>query len=188
MLRGLTLCVVLALSGGCATPRSSHVSQSAMRGAYIDASFATRSGEWRFLFPANGDCAALITPDSPVTYTPGGLWGRFHGPDGTECEPAGVGNLDRRRRSRRQGEVTPSSPARWEVVHRDDEMFLLRGRFELATRVGFAGTHDLVAMVANDDVCRPVAESGASSLVYRPSGTRAFTLGRCPVLAFATPR
>ena len=86
------------------------------------------------------------------------------------------------------GEVAPSSAARWEVVHRDDDVFLLRGRFELATRVGFSGTHDLVAMVANDDVCRPIAESGASSLVYRPSGSRAFTLGRCPVLAFATPR
>ncbi|MGI9432607.1 MAG: hypothetical protein ACR2PQ_10355 [Myxococcota bacterium] len=158
-----------------------------MRGDYIDASFVSPSGEWRFLFPANGDCRDVITPDAPVTYVPGGLWGSFHGPDGTECLPVGVGNLDRRRRSRREGEVMPSSPARWEIVHRDDEVFLLRGRFELATRVGFAGTHDLLAMVANDDVCRPIAESGASSLVFRPSGSRAFSLGRCPVLAFATP-
>jgi hypothetical protein len=188
MRRTLALCFVFALVGGCATTRSSHVTYAATRGAFIDASFSTRSGEWRFLFPASEECAAVLEPEAPVTYTPGGLWGRFHGPEGTVCEPAGVGNLDRRRRSRVPGEVAPSSPARWEVVHRDEEVLLLRGRFELATRVGFGGTYDLVALVANDDVCRPIAESGASTLVYRPAGRRAFSLGRCLVLAFATPR
>jgi len=187
MLRTLALCCVLALVGGCATTQSSHVTHAATRGGYIDASFSTRSGEWRFLFPANAQCKAVVSQEAPVTYVPGGLWGRFHGPEGTVCDPAGVGNLDRRRRSRVPGEVAPSSAARWEVLHRDDEVFLLRGRFELATRVGFSGTHDLLALVANDDVCRPVAESGNSTLVYRPSGRRAFTLGRCLVLAFATP-
>ena len=86
-----------------------------------------------------------------------------------------------------EGEGRPSSPARWEVIHRDDEVFLLRGRFALASRIGFAGTHDVVAMVANDATCRPVAESGASTLVFRQSGRPAFELGRCPVLAFARP-
>lgn len=184
----LALCCVLAVIGGCATTRSSHVTHAVTRGPYIDASFTTRSGEWRFLFPENPQCATVLAPDAPVVYTPGGLWGRFHAPDGTVCEPAGVGNLDRRRRSRVAGEVAPSSPARWEVVHRDEQVFLLRGRFELATRIGISGTYDIVAMVANDDVCRPVAESGASTLVYRPAGRRAFSLGRCLVLAFAAPR
>ena len=66
-------------------------------------------------------------------------------------------------------------------------MFLLRGRFALASRIGVAGTHDVVAMVANDDTCRPVAESGAATLVFRQSGRPAFLLGQCPVLAFARP-
>ena len=52
---------------------------------------------------------------------------------------------------------------------------------------GVAGTHDIVAMVANDDTCRPVAESGAATLVFRQSGRPAFLLGPCPVLAFARP-
>jgi len=42
-------------------------------------------------------------------------------------------------------------------------------------------------MVANDDTCRPVAESGAATLVFRSAGRPAFQLGRCPVLAFARP-
>jgi hypothetical protein len=42
-------------------------------------------------------------------------------------------------------------------------------------------------MVANDDTCRPVAESGAATLVFRQSGRPAFQLGRCTVLAFARP-
>ena len=50
-----------------------------------------------------------------------------------------------------------------------------------------AGTHDVVAMVANDATYEPVAESGAATLVFRQSGRAAFLLGQCPVLAFARP-
>ena len=179
--------LVLALAGGCATTRESFVSHAASRGSYIDASFFTSSGEWRFLFPASPACAAVLEPEAPVIYSPGGIWGRFQSPDGAVCEPAGIGNLNRWRRSRVEGEGRPSSPARWEIVHRDDQVFLLRGRFALASRIGLAGTHDVVAMVANDDACRPVAESGNATLVFRSSGRTAFLLGRCPVLAFARP-
>jgi hypothetical protein len=175
----------LALVAGCATTKASYVTISEGRGSYIDASFSSSSGEWRFLFPADEACAAVLQPEAPITYSPGGMWGRFRSPDGTVCEPAGVGNLNKWRRSRVEGEMMPSSPARWEIEHRDDQVFLLRGRFAVATRIGFAGTYDLVAMVANDDTCRPVAESGAATLVFRSSGSRAFMLGRCPVLAFA---
>jgi len=187
MRRAFILGLVLALAGGCATPTKSFVAHVAPRGSYIDASFSTSSGEWRFLFPASPTCAAVLKPEAPVIYNPGGTWGRFHSPDGAVCEPAGIGNLERWRRSRVEGEGRPSSPARWEVVHRDNQVFLLRGRFELASRMRLAGTYDVVAMVANDDTCRPVAESGAAALVFRNSGRPAFQLGRCPVLAFARP-
>jgi hypothetical protein len=187
MQRLLILGFALVLASGCATTKTSSVAHAALRGSYIDASFFTSSGEWRFLFPASPECAAVLEPEAPVTYNPGGLWGRFHSPDGTVCDPAGISNLERWRRSRVEGEGRPSSPARWEVIHRDDEVFLLRGRFALASRVGVGGTHDVVAMVANDATCRPVAESGSSTLVFRQSGRPAFALGRCPVLAFAQP-
>ena len=184
---GFALAVAAALVGGCATTRHSSVAEVARRGSYLDASFATSSGVWRFLFPASGDCAAVLKPEAPITYQPGGIWGRFYSPEGAVCEPAGISNLDRWRRSRVEGEGRPSSPARWEVVHRDNQVFLLRGRFALASRIGVAGTHDIVAMVANDDVCRPVAESRAATLVFRQSGRPAFLLGQCPVVAFARP-
>jgi hypothetical protein len=183
----LILGFVLALVGGCATSKESFVAQVAPRGSYLDASFAASSGVWRFLFPASAECAAVLKPEAPVIYNPGGIWGRFHGPDGAVCEPAGIGNLERWRRSRVEGEGRPSSPARWEIAHRDKEVLLLRGRFALASRVGLAGTFDIVAMVANDDTCRAVAESGAATLVFRQSGRPAFLLGQCPVLAFARP-
>ena len=66
-------------------------------------------------------------------------------------------------------------------------MLLLRGRFALASRVGLANTFDAVAMVPNDDVCGPVARSGAATLVFRSGGARVLTLGRCSVLAVAAP-
>lgn len=187
MRRAFILGFALVLAGGCATTKESFVSQVAPRGNYIDASFAASSGVWRFLFPASSDCAAVLKPGAPVVYQPGGMWGRFHSPDGAVCAPAGIGNLDRWRRSRVEGEGRPSSPARWEIAHRDEEVFLLRGRFALASRIGLAGTHDVVAMVANDDTCKPVVESGAATLVFRQSGSPAFLLGQCPVLAFARP-
>jgi hypothetical protein len=185
MRRAFILSFVLVLSGGCATTKESFVTHVAPRGSYFDASFATSSGGWRFLFPASPECAAVLKPEAPVIYNPGGLWGRFHSPDGALCEPVGISDLERWRRSRVEGEGRPSSPARWEVVHQDDQVFLLRGRFALASRVGMAGTYDVVAMVANDETCRPVAESGAATLVFRSSGRPAFLLGRCPVLGFA---
>ena len=187
MRRALILGFALTLAAGCVTTKESSVTEVAQRGNFLDASFVASSGVWRFLFPASPECAAVLKPEAPVTYNPGGMWGSFHGPDGTVCNPAGIGNLDRWRRSRVEGEGRPSSPARWEVVHRDEEVFLLRGRFAVASRVGLAGTHDIVAMVANDEVCRAVAESGNATLVFRQSGSPAFLLGQCPVLAFARP-
>jgi hypothetical protein len=187
MRRTFILGLLLVLAGGCATTKESSVTQVALRGNYLDASFVASSGVWRFLFPASPECAAVLKPEAPVTYNPGGMWGSFHSPDGAVCNPAGISNLEKWRRSRVEGEGRPSSPARWEVAHQDNEVFLLRGRFELASRIGLAGTYDVVAMVANDDTCRPVAQSGAATLVFRQSGRPAFLLGQCPVLAFARP-
>jgi hypothetical protein len=188
--RAVPFALALAvLASACATARTreSRVTNYAVRGDYIDATFATRKDGWRFLFPRSPECTAVLGPGAPVTYTPGGLWGRFVGDDGTVCEPVGIGNLDRWRRTRPTGATLPSSAARWEIAYRDDDVILLRGRFAVARFVGLAGSYDLIAMVANDAVCRGVAEGGAATLVYRPSGANAFLLSRCPVLAFATP-
>ena len=107
MRRAFILGLVLALAGGCATTKQSSVTQVAPRGNYLDASFATASGVWRFLFPASLDCAAVLKPEAPVIYNPGGMWGSFHSPDGAVCQPAGISNLEKGRRSRVEGEGRP---------------------------------------------------------------------------------
>ena len=129
----------------------------------------------------------MLRPEAPATYSSGGSWGRVTGADGSQCNPVGAGTLRRWRRARVEGEMAPSSRAAWRIIHEDSQVFLLRGRFPVASRLGLANTFDVVAMVANDDVCRPIAKSGEATLVFRQSGSRVLDLGRCPVIAVATP-
>jgi hypothetical protein len=176
-------CTALACAGG----GGSYVSNSIARGPYIDATLSLDGQEWRFLFPQTPECAAVLRPETPVSYSSGGSFGRLKSADGTQCNPVGIGTLRRWRRARVEGEMAPSSPARWSIIHKDAQVYLLRGRFPVASRLGLANTFDVVAMVANDDVCRPIAESGEGTLVFRQSGSRVLDLGRCPVIAVATP-
>ncbi len=184
-LRGLT--VLLAALTACATPKNSYVADSTLVGPYIDATLALPSGYWRFLFPQTEACAAVLRPEAPIFYSSGGSFGRVRSPDGSRCDPVGIGTLHRWRRSRRMGEMAPSSPANWGIIYEGPEAFLLRGRFPVASRLGVANTFDVVVLVANDDVCAPIARSGVGTLVFRPSGRRVLNLARCPVLAVAMP-
>ncbi len=181
------LSVALCLLAACATPRGSYVSTSTLRGPYIDATLLLQSGEWRFLFPQSATCAAMLRPEAPVSFQNRGHFGLVMGSDGASCDPVGIGTLRRWRRGRRKGETAPSSAARFEVIHEDTEVLLLRGRFPLASRLGVPNTFDVVAMVANDELCAPVARSGAATLVFWPSGSRVLQLSACPVLAVAMP-
>lgn len=171
----------------CATPTSSYVSTSTLRGPYIDATLLLQSGEWRFLFPRSATCAEVLLAEASVSYQRRGHFGRVTSSAGASCDPVGIGTLRRWRRGRRKGATVPSSAARFEVIHEDTEVLLLRGRFPLASRLGVPNTFDVVAMVANDELCTPVARSGAATLVFWPSGSRVLQLSACPVLAVAMP-
>ena len=179
---GLT-CAALA----CAGARGSYVSNSIARGPYIDATLSVTGQGLRFLFPQTEDCARALRPETVISYSSGGSFGRVKTEDGTVCNPVGIGTLRRWRRARVEGEMAPSSTARWSVIHKDAQVYLLRGRFPVASRLGLANAFDVVTMVANDDVCQPVAESGEATLVFRQSGSRVLDLGKCPVIAVATP-
>jgi len=182
--------VVGLFAVGCVTPREAYVSEATARGPYIDATFSGPSRAWRFLFPRSEACAAVLRPEAAVSYQPGGIWGSFHAADGEVCEPVGIGSLRqwRSRRPRVEGAMSERSPSDWEVLHRDAQVYLLRGRFPVASFIGMAGTWDTVAMVPNDGGrCSRVAEGGNAILEYRTSGSEAFLLGGCPVLAFANP-
>ncbi|MBW2374250.1 MAG: hypothetical protein JRF70_17125 [Deltaproteobacteria bacterium] len=176
-------CTALACAGG----GGSYVSHSIARGPYIDATLSLSGQTLRFLFPQTEDCARALRPETVVSYSSGGSFGRVKMEDGTVCNPVGIGTLRRWRRARVEGEMAPSSPARWSILHKDAQVYLLRGRFPVASRLGVANTFDVVVMVANDDVCRPIAESGEATLVFRQSGSRVLDLGKCPVIAVATP-
>ncbi len=176
------------LACACVSDGPSYVGSSTVRGPFIDATLVLPSGEWRFLFPRTETCTAMLTVEAPIRHSSfGGGFGRAVAPDGSQCTPAGIGTLHRWRRSRREGEMQPSSPARWEIIHEDPQAFLLRGRFGVASRLRLPNTFDVVALVPNDDVCGPVARSGNATLVFRQAGRRVLMLGQCPVLAVATP-
>ncbi len=189
-MRLVAAAVVALLAVSCATRKDSYVVEAAVRGPYLDATFAAPNGNWQYLFPKSEACMSILKPEAPVVYTPGGLWGSFRAP-GSEavCEPAGVGSLRRRRNSwpRREGEMAPSAHADWQIIHTDAQVHLLRGRFPLASRIGIGMSMDLVAMVANDSTCTPIAEGRSSLMTFQTSGTRVFQLGRCPIQAFAQP-
>ncbi len=179
--------MVVCVLAACATFRSSYVATSTPRGSYIDATLLLDSGAWRFLFPRSATCAEVLVPEAPISYQRRGHFGRVISSDGASCDPVGIGTLRRWRGSRRPGEGPPSSAARFEIIHEDAQVLLLRGRFPVASRLGVPNTFDVVAMVANDEVCAPVARSGAGSLVFWPSGSRVLQLSACPVLAVAMP-
>lgn len=189
-MRLIPVAVAALLVLSCATPKDSYVVESRVVGAYIDATFAAPNGDWQFFFPKSEACTSILRPEAPVVYTPGGLWGRFRAPEGEAvCEPVGIGSLRRWRNSwpRREGEMAPSAHADWRIIHSDAQVHLLRGRFPLASRIGIGMAMDLVAMVANDATCTPVAQTRASLMTFHQAGTRVFQLGRCPIQAFAQP-
>jgi hypothetical protein len=174
---------------GCAGPKGSYVSRSTVRGPYIDATLSVPDGDWRFLFPNTATCAAMLKLESPVTYTRRGVFGSARGPDGAVCDPVGTASLRqwRGRQGRQEGEMAPTSRADWRVIHKDSEVYLLRGRFGVASRLGLGSTFDAVLMVPNDSVCAPIAESRNATLTFRTSGSQVLNLGACPVLGIASP-
>jgi hypothetical protein len=181
------LAIAVVALAGCATFKGSYVAEATVRGPFIDATLSTPNGEWRFLFPRTETCAEMLRPEAPITYSTGGSFGRVRNSDGVVCDPVGAGTLHRWRRSRQMSEMAPRSPASWTILHEDPQVFLLRGRFPVASRVGLANTFDVVAMVPNDDVCGPIARSGTATLVFRTAGRRVLDLGQCPVLGVSAP-
>jgi hypothetical protein len=162
------------------------------RGPYLDVQLHGEA-ELRFLVPADEVCTRVLRPEAQVEYWTRGPFGELRSGEDT-CTPLGVGDLAAwRDRKPRVAEATPvpSSRADFEILHRDEEVVLLRGRFLLANRVGFSNTGDLVAMVPNTEHCREAIADGEDTLLFHPIGREAFTLmvegGACPVAGFAIP-
>jgi hypothetical protein len=179
--------LALALLTSCASFKGDHVARTTERGPYLDSTVYLSGNAWRFLTPRSEECIEVLEPNAKISRSRVGIFGRLVSHGGVTCNPVGIGTLERWRRGRREGEMAPSSAASWRIIHEDDETFLLRGRFPLASRLGFANARDVVTMIPNDDICAPIARSGSSNLLFRTSGSRVLTLGRCLVIGVARP-
>jgi len=144
------------------------------RGPYLDVGLVGHGLDMRTFMPANDVCRAVLKTEDPVTYVERGVAGRFER-EGLSCEAVGFG--DPRIRGVRQPRSAnpPDSPvpraqATFRTIYEDDDVMLLRGRFPLASRIGWAGGQDTVAVVKNVARCRGPAEKGVASMEYRQSG------------------
>jgi hypothetical protein len=191
-----------SLSGGVSNPfvpETHFIILIAERAGYVDVHLAG-DPEMRFLFPSTGPCAEILKPEAQVSYSTRGRYGQLINPDpdGKPCIPMGVGNLDvwRNRGPRPDPYVTgsplPRRTARFTEIHRDEADIFLRGRWPLASWIGFTRSDDIVAVVPNIENCRRAGADGKATMEYRYSGKPAYAImmqppAKCPIEAFAIP-
>jgi hypothetical protein len=165
------------------------------RGPYLFVHVRGRQLDLRFAVPATVECGRVLEPDRTVRYEKSGTFGRFVR-EGDACDAVGSLSLaawrDRQPRGRTpRGGLLPRSDARYSVVHRDDDMVFLRGRFALASRIGVPAAYDVVAVVGTSPACQAAAARPAASLEFRPAGPvpfRRLAGGEpCPVEGFLKP-
>jgi hypothetical protein len=164
------------------------------RGGYLDTTLTGDAGTVRLFAPPTEECRRVLAPETTVEFESVGA-GRASR-DGARCDVAGFGPVEEL--SRRRGDPTslsttaiPREQADWQVVHQDAETIFLRGRFPLASLVGWAGGSDTVAVVSSAPTCREIAARGVGSLEYRPRGADTLALvgsdGLCRIEALIRP-
>ena len=148
----------------------------------------------RFFFPWEPTCRGVLVPEAEVAYVEGGRLGRVRSAKG-ECDPVGIGSLrawrDRRPRRREDRLGIPRSQAVFEVIYRDEEVALVRGRFPLANRFDWVGGNDTIAAIPRTPECERVLERGVAALEFRVRGDDPLRLiedrGYCPVIGLIHP-
>lgn len=163
------------------------------RGPYLDVLVRDGDTDHRRFVPRSPDCVFVLTPEARVAFSDTGIAGRFER-SGVRCDAVGIGDplMSRSRRGRGElGELVPRRQASFREFYRDADVILLRGRFPLVGRVGFAGGGDCVAVVRNRPACRQAAEEGVASIEFRARGpnTLALVAGRelCRIDLLALP-
>ncbi len=145
--------------------------------------------------PNNDDaCRALLLLETTVSYVSRGPLGVVTNEAGDRCEPVGIASLQewRDRSSRRRtGTPVPRAQATFEIVHRYEGLVFARGRFPLATLVGWTGAEDTIALLPNDGGCRRPIDAGVATMEFRFSGQRPYRLvaggESCPIVGFVRP-
>ena len=176
----------MGLPGGRASASLSLVKE---RGDYLDIVMESGRRRYRFFLPNEDACRALFVSELAVKYANVGSFGQLQTED-TSCDPVGILSLAewRNRGPRRQiSSVIPRSRAELhEVVYADDDLTLVRGRFLLASEIGFMGGGDSIAVIPQVEECRGLGKT--ASMEFRRAGKQPYTLLNgnqlCPVLGF----
>lgn len=186
------IALVASAMPASAGDRSVRVTSLQQRWHYLDVSLSP--GSLRFFFPDNDVCRKILRRDAEVIYVKRGPLGEVQNEAGERCEPVGIASLrawrDRSFRPRTQTPV-PRSHATFEVVHRDGELAYARGRFILASRVGWTNVDDTIAILPDTQGCQKTIESGIGSIEFRYSGKVPYRLVAggedCPIVGFVRP-
>ncbi|MBW2244061.1 MAG: hypothetical protein JRH01_18930 [Deltaproteobacteria bacterium] len=129
--------------------------------------------------PESEACAAVLRVEQRVDYVERGPGGRFVRDD-LHCDTVGIGapliGRARQPRGPSSASMVPRAQATFQTVFTDDEVVMLRGRFPLANRVGWAGSGDTIAVVANDPSCHRAVEGGRASMEFRAAGRNTLSL------------
>ena len=148
----------------------------------------------RSFAPASAACARMLRPEELVTWNQGGS-GTFRSGD-LRCQAAGIGSLEEwRDRGRATPDLrespVPSAQADYRIVYEDAEVAFLRGRFPLATRLGWTSLGDTIAVVPKQNECADVLERRVATLEYFARGSPVLALmGRqapCPIVGLVRP-
>lgn len=179
-----------ALPGTGSSARAEWLGEHA---GYLDVRIETAGKQLRFFLDASDpSCSGLRGAPGELRYANAGVLGRLDRGD-LRCEPLGILSLKewRSRRGRANREPIPRARADWTVIHRDAELVLARGRFTLASQLGFPGGVDSVAIFAVDPVCEATIDRGVGSLEFRNGGQDVLVIvgerQRCPLLGIARP-
>lgn len=164
----------------------------APRGPYLEAELAAGGAPLRLLLPDTPACRSVARAGARVSVSRAGVFGRLHAGE-EHCDPVGVLSLARfRDRIARPRPAAPvvAGTARFEAFHRDDDFVFVRGRFPYLSALGLP-SYDLVVLLPTTPACLALAEAGEATLVYSPSGRRAYWLmaegGDCELAGFAIP-
>jgi hypothetical protein len=160
------------------------------RGDYLDVTMESGGFRYRFFLPANDACRAVVAGDA-VSYANVGPFGRLQAGDAV-CDPIGILSLaawrDRGPRPRSQSVIPRSRAGLVARVYADEDLSLVRGRFQLAAAIGFAGGADSIAVLPNLEACRSLEVPGSASMEFRQVGRQPYSLinrnERCPIIGF----
>ena len=197
--------ILLALTLGCVSvPGSSpsyQVAEVTRIGPFIQArldwtsDLAAVSSDARItlLFPSGAVCDRLLAVGTETEYLARGMTGTVRVGEET-CESVGIASLrewrDRRPRPR-SGAPLPRAQATYRIVLRAGDTAILRGRFPLASLIGWAGGEDTLVLMPTTGKCTSLLDRTVASMEYRPGGRIAVALvssdGLCALQGFARP-